>query len=895
MTDSLFSIVVALYGVEDYVETFLESLERQTFGVHNLDIVIVDDGSLDGSYGVVKRWALKYPQNIRHTTKPNGGAASARNVGLSMARNKWVTFADPDDAFHPRYFEYIHDFISRDQNNKAVMLAGRQLIWEDESRRLTDTHALGRKFRFSDRLVNLNVEPNNIQLTGVTAFLLRDHLMSNNLRFDTRVVPTFEDAHLLGRYLGLFDKPIIGLVSRARYLYRKRVTGGSLVQTSWTKSERFDDVVRFGYIGLLEYYVKSKGYVPVWVQNMVIYDLQWYFSEDRKMHSATGRLVGDAAEKFHILLRSTFKYIDRDVIDTYNTTNLAWATRQAMLSRFKGDGFVPNWVARWSKPGELPVKVVYPYTGDLPDEYVEIDGRPVELVAAKSVSHMYFGKEFFVERQLFLPRDGAIRVWLNGEVMPFRPLRRATWSRPLPPIDPLVLAPSEILEVEGYIARLVAKIENRLALERLMSGGTFVEAAWRIFKRVTKRKLGSIRRRYNAALDARTRNWASSPIVREKYKDAWVVMDRVGHADDNGEHLYRHLIRDRPDINAWFLLDAASPDWGRLEEEGFRLVPYGSREAVGLSLNAAFQISSDATYEVQYPVGTTRFGKPSAKIVFLQHGVTMHDLSRWLNPKNISLIISATEPEYRSIAGDRTSYRYGTHEVKLTGFPRYDALRRKADGVSLDDKKYILIMPSWRQSLVDALQRAPSEQSKADALLQSVYGRNWTQFLQGEALRDLASQNDLDVVFVPHPALASYVNMLNLPDYVLLRKDIDQSLQDIFVHAKLAITDYSSVAFDWAFLGIPVVYFQFDSETLYDGSHNYRRGYYDYNRDGFGPVCGTGTDLEREITRIGRAGFVRSEVYEDRSRETFSHTDAGNSKRVVEEISNLLDNPVNLE
>lgn len=67
-----------------------------------------------------------------------------------------------------------------------------------------------------------------------------------------------------------------------------------------------------------------------------------------------------------------------------------------------------------------------------------------------------------------------------------------------------------------------------------------------------------------------------------------------------------------------------------------------------------------------------------------------------------------------------------------------------------------------------------------------------------------------------------------------------------FAGSSILLTDYSSVAFDFGYLKRPVVYTQFDKERFY-ASHTYDEGYFDYERDGFGPVC---TDLESTVDAL---------------------------------------------
>ncbi|MBO0907701.1 bifunctional glycosyltransferase/CDP-glycerol:glycerophosphate glycerophosphotransferase [Arthrobacter sunyaminii] len=899
MTKGLFSVVVALYGVEDYVDTFFQSLERQTFPFEDLDVVVVDDESPDGSYEIVKRWAEKYPGVIRHTTQVNGGPGAARNTGLDMVRNEWVTFADPDDALQADYFRNVANFLKRDTHNSAAMLTTRVMIWNENQRRVTDTHPLRRKYMFGERLVDLRKEPNNIQLGGASIFLRRSVLEAECLRFDERVKPTFEDGEFIGRYLGSLEDPIVGLIPSARYLYRKRGNGTSLVQSGWQVPERYDDILRYGYLGLLEGLKRRLGAVPVWAQNMVLYDLQWYFAEDRSMNSKTAWINREQKEIFLALLMRVVAHIDRETIDNFAVVPLDWTTREALLVRYKGHGLSVPRVFKWSGAGVSPAQILYTYSGAAPSERFRVNGAEVEPTRTKTVAYNYFGQNFFMARSVWLPTDGTIEVWLDGEFVPFESPKRPGWTRPLPAEGKCRLGPIRKpvqgqLPVLGAVGRRVLapassiakKLDNRLGIESIVSGAARPAALRNVVSRVAKRKVQSTLSKRRHQADQKTVEWALSPANAAKFKDAWVIMDRVDQADDNGEHLYRHIAAKHPEVNAWFLLERTSSDWARLESEGFKLVEYGSRAAIALVLNATNLISSDATAEVQYPIGRGRYPMSDAKIIFLQHGVITQDLSRWVNPKPISLFVTSTRPEYESIAGDNSPYKFTDRETCLTGLPRFDALQQKALAMPVAKRNVLLVTPTWRQELKTKAGLATTSEERRTVLEASEYARNWFGLLRSPELKEYADRNNLEIVYLPHPSFADF-GEIEFPDYVRVHRRADGSVQEIFARSRVALTDYSSVAFDLALIGSPLVYFHFDRGEIFNGKHNYRKGYFEFDRDGLGPVALSPDEVMHHLADLAERNFERHELYTLRTKQAFAYLDDGNSERVFQAIKAL--------
>ena len=89
------SIIVPVFGVEDYLDACVVSLISQTYS--NLEIFLVDDGSKDRCPEMCDIWAAK-DCRIRVIHKENGGQGTARNVALDCASGDYVLFVDSDDA-----------------------------------------------------------------------------------------------------------------------------------------------------------------------------------------------------------------------------------------------------------------------------------------------------------------------------------------------------------------------------------------------------------------------------------------------------------------------------------------------------------------------------------------------------------------------------------------------------------------------------------------------------------------------------------------------------------------------------------------------------------------------------------------------------------------------------
>ncbi|MGB8020399.1 MAG: glycosyltransferase family A protein, partial [Candidatus Nanopelagicales bacterium] len=211
-----FSIVTAVYDVARYLPDFIRSIDAQGFPADQLEVVAVDDGSHDESLRLLHDWAARSSYRVTVLTKPNGGQGSARNVGLAHARGEWVTFTDPDDMLDEGYLRAVSAFMAAHPD--AQMIATNLILLDDRTGRTRDEHPLKSRFKAGNHLVDLDLRPEFFFASASAAFLRRDRINRENLRFDERIRPNFEDGHLCAVYLITGPTRLVGIVAEARYL-----------------------------------------------------------------------------------------------------------------------------------------------------------------------------------------------------------------------------------------------------------------------------------------------------------------------------------------------------------------------------------------------------------------------------------------------------------------------------------------------------------------------------------------------------------------------------------------------------------------------------------------------------------------------------------------------------
>ena len=104
------SVIVPIYNAEDYLLKSISAISCQTY--KNLEIILIDDGSTDGSLKLCQEFAQK-DDRIKVYTQKNKGVASARNKGISVATGDYIGFADCDDLVSFDMYEVLADLINK--------------------------------------------------------------------------------------------------------------------------------------------------------------------------------------------------------------------------------------------------------------------------------------------------------------------------------------------------------------------------------------------------------------------------------------------------------------------------------------------------------------------------------------------------------------------------------------------------------------------------------------------------------------------------------------------------------------------------------------------------------------------------------------------------------------
>lgn len=875
-----FSIVMAIYNVEKYLEEAILSVINQDIGFEeSVQLILVNDGSPDNSKIICEKYKKLYPENIVYIEKENGGVSSARNLGIEYVEGKYVGFLDSDDKYSSRTLNNVYNFF--EENHKYIDIVAIPIYFFEGKE---GEHLLNYKFS-KTRIINLMEQYRDIQLSAASSFIKKDILKM--YKFNTKLFMA-EDADLIAKIL--LRKCMYGVINEAEYWYRYRKEGNSTIQTTNYKKEAYTECLNLFSSQILEYAINIKGFIPEFIQYIVAYELRWRL----KVTYIKNVLNNDELAEFKHKLTGILKFIDDKIIKEQKMLSLDHKIFLLKLkhgSNFKLDKICEkNNISYYLKNDEifnLKNSIIQLQILEIKDGKVYLEGYVDTPLDGSDYSVVITNNDNEINSKLI--KRSEKDVYSIGEIIKTRPGFNV--SVPLENNQQNILKIK--MKIGNYIISPKVKFDKYVRLYNNIDKSYFEENGYCvvsvynqfvIFKSTSKVKYGRELRFLEEMIKNKAFKLAFLRLIIYIYKmlnkkKIWVFMDRTYKADDNAEHLLRYSNSMKDNIKKYYIISNECSDYNRLEKE-FNLVSYGSVKHKILLLLADKVISSHAADFARNQF----FGKAlwlrnlqTFKFIFLQHGIIHNDVSVALNKynRNISLFITSAYKEYKEVCSEK--YYYDDKIVKLTGLPRYDSLRD-------DKKKQILIMPTWRTYLTITKDYASKEKVYNQEFIHSDYYKNYNNMINDERLLKVLKKYDYKIVFFIHPELQHQVDDFKKNKYVIF-EDFSKSYQEIFKTSSLMVTDYSSVAFDFAYLKKPVIYYQFDREKFF--SNHYKPGYFDYKKDGFGEVIENYDEVIKLLIEYIENRCEIKDQYKNRIEEFYAYTDRNNCKRVYDEIIKL--------
>lgn len=365
--------------------------------------------------------------------------------------------------------------------------------------------------------------------------------------------------------------------------------------------------------------------------------------------------------------------------------------------------------------------------------------------------------------------------------------------------------------------------------------------------------------------------WPIAKMLKLKHKDVWLLSERHDEACDNGYWMFKYIKETKQDQEVYYVIDKAAKDRQQIEQYG-SILDFGSFKHYIIYLLTSKHISAHVDSDspnsrVSNFLETHRLLKN--KKVFLQHGITKDKISfGYYSVSRADLFVCAARPEYEFC---KKEFGYPKGAVQLLGFARFDGL-----GI-IKPKRQILLMPTWRAWLAGG---------DAQQFRESEYYKRYQSLLNNLDSSCVLEDYNMQLIFYPHSEMKRYLSLFEVHSKRIQIAYSDEiGIQQLINESAVLITDYSSVAFDMAYLNRPVLYYHFDYEEYRKGQHP--EGYFNYENDGFGSVVKNEDDLLEKLENICKHQNRNAKLYEIRAEKFFCLKDRKNCFRIFNSIKEL--------
>lgn len=368
-------------------------------------------------------------------------------------------------------------------------------------------------------------------------------------------------------------------------------------------------------------------------------------------------------------------------------------------------------------------------------------------------------------------------------------------------------------------------------------------------------------------------------IYKRRRSNLWVLCDTENEARDNAYWLFRYIRTCHPKQDVVYAINKKSPDYHRVKELG-EVVQYGSFKHWIYYLAASKNVSSQ------------KMGKPNAAIcyvlevygiiknkrAFLQHGIITADLSFLYYPHTkMSLFVTSTYDEWKYVD---EKYGYPVGYVQELGLCRFDQLHDFSV-----KKNQLLLMPTWRMYIRNEISSS-DEEEEGRKFQETDYFKYWDGLLESREFLSFIEENDLQVIFFPHREMHRFLRYFHVQHpNITIASWPEYDVQELLKESAFLVTDFSSVAMDFAYMKKPLIYYQFDNEKFRQSHHGI--GYFDFQKEGFGPVCVTPEEVVERLKHSYEKGFENETSYLKRHKEYFDLWDDKNCERNYQAICRM--------
>ena len=842
------SIVIPVYNSKEYIPACFSSILKQKYNFNKIQVIFIDDGSIDDSLKICKNIASKY-KNVKVLSQKNSGVSTTRNNGIRNSLGKYIMLLDSDDYISRNTVKNLFNFFEKHYNEIDILTYPIKFdrhgkIFNNER---YDQYIKGTGIYDINELIYLNQSTVNIMIKNEyenTNLYNVNMKLSEDQNFDTEQI---------------MKKEKLGFVKEATYYYRRY--DASVSQSRNNPYYCFDDIMSYNELLLKKY--KRNGKIPKYIQSLVINTMKWRIKTDELFPYY---LEGENYTKAVDRIKKIIRQIDVDVImgvpdmELYHKLYFLTFSNHKLSYEFNKNICVYCDKELIHKSSKITGQVC---RLKLKNNQIKIMAdlfNPLfEIVKPKIyIEKVYKEKKQVDEIDIRLSNDSCYMA-------KFKVTNVYNFD-----IDFNI---QDLKSFKIYAMINDRKINIQFKFKKFASNN-FIKEKYNIlyskndscFKIRKKNILNILKSRLRNFISCMKKN-KKAVLYRIMYylypnkKNIWVYTD-MGNALDNAYVQFKNDYNKNDHIKRYYISKFDTTEINKNFDSNMRksIVKQGSLKHKMLYLHSNKIITSFVDLQVYCPFNTSIYcynDLTNYDLIYLQHGILHSNLVKMYAKEytEIDKFVISTHFEHDNLIN---KYHYKEEDLLKSGMPRM------IENKNIKTKNKILFAPSWRKYLIGNLVKN-KRKLKKNEFINSKFYKEIYNFLHSELLQKYLEEKNFILEFKLHPIFREYSNLFDIKNNKNIKIDFNKINISEY---KVFITDFSSFQFDFVKLKRPIIYFMPDMEEFKAGLHTYRELDLKYE-DAFGNLFTTCDGLFGELKKIIDNNCKVDQKYLDRMDDFF--------------------------
>ena len=894
------SVIIPFYNAQKYIIEAIESIIEQTMSFDDIALFLIDDGSTDKGSSYGESYAQRY-ENIVYVFQTHKGVSAARNQGIELAlaeNSEFVFFLDADDKYHKSHIEQCIDIL--EEYPESIFVSGVTCFFEGKNK-LDDEYTLP-TYKQSREINTIGgdtspVYVGHVAQGGWRAAILEDYRFNEEFSYS-------EDIDFISRIL-LNNKFVFS--NKIKYLYRIRHTNDSVINQGNLHLQWYERVWKIFKV-LYEEGVNQYGCVPAFLQKTVFKNLCSLFSggQDDAMMQQIDYPNLEQAMQF------IMEHTDHNIVESQE---LNYWQKMYFFTMKYGEPHITRWAPMpmfvLNRRGDSDVGERFGYLGTDPlaihiinekqgiliirasmrcltYEHFELDVKSDFEVTVMEVPEPFdIDKHFFANKEVFPKKYYEIKIKLQKPLMKSKEGMVRFFLKT--DYNTSINTKLEMLPLSGMGYDMPFTLGDQYIIKRTSQNNCLDIIP------LSERELYdacAFINPYDGMKTVETFHILKESILNAVHtfsnKRIWLFMDRGHEIGNNAEVLFRHCVHKDDGIQKYYIIpdESYAPRFSGLPYMVFGTLEYKLLCCFAEKFISSFLFDEGITLQFGVDAEETKLYEDiqnfkrithsffRGDIIHLQHGVIMQDISFYLNKfhENTRLLCNVSTKEHTYVTNQLT-HAIDVNIPKLTGLPKYDLLEStKKNSIS---QKIILFAPSFDRNHT-------AKDKYKEEYQYSKHFQYISDIINGKSLIDMLEEKGYTLYFKPHYVLRKQMEDFKIDSRVRLVTD-ELALYDLYAITDLLITDYSSVAFDFAYLEKPVLYAHFLDRP------KFKETYFSYQEQGFGDICCDITSLIEVLQNTISQKCTMQNQYKERVNNFYTFHDENNCQRVYDEISKMPD------